>query len=246
MITAPRRRRLLRVPRLSVRGVAIGVLIVVLLGCGWLWFRSSSLVAIKQVRVTGLTGPDVPQIRHDLTSEAKLMTTLDVSVARLQAAVSEYPDVKSVQVSTGFPHAITIHVLEEVPVATVQVGGRAVVVDSDGNLIGHPAGAPAPLPDVPLRTAPDGSRVTATGARAAIAILAAAPYDVLTHIQSATSSAAHGVIVQLRDGPQIYFGSVTQVSQKWTSALGVLSESSAAGADYIDVTDPRVAAAGAG
>jgi len=47
MIAAPRRRRLRFLPRLSVRNGALAVLVLVVLGCGWLWFRSSSLVAIK-------------------------------------------------------------------------------------------------------------------------------------------------------------------------------------------------------
>jgi cell division septal protein FtsQ len=246
MIAAPRRRRLRFLPRLSVRNAALAVLVLVVLGCGWLWFRSSSLVAIKQVRVTGLSGPDVSQIRHDLTSQAKLMTTLDVDVSRLQGAVSQYPDVRSLQVATGFPHSVVIHVSEQVPVATIEVGGGLVVVDTDGQLLAHASGAPSPLPLVPLRTAPSGSRVSAAGARAAIATLAAAPYALITHIENATSTASHGVIVQLRIGPQLYFGSVAQLAAKWSAALAVLSESSSAGADYIDVTDPRRAAAGAG
>jgi cell division protein FtsQ len=246
MIAAPRRRRLRFLPRLSVRNLALAVLVLIVLGCGWLWFRSSSLVAIRQVRVAGLSGPDVSQIRHDLTSQAKLMTTLDVDVSRLEGAVSQYPDVRSLRVATGFPHSVVIDVVEQVPVATVEVGGDAVVVDTDGQLLPHASGAPSPLPIVPLRTVPSGSHVTAAGARAAITTLAAAPYDLITHIENATSTASHGVIVQLRNGPQIYFGSLAQLPAKWAAALAVISDSSSAGADYIDVSDPRRAAAGAG
>ena len=247
MIAAPRRRlsRRLR-PRISVRGIAIAVLVLVLLGCGWLWFRDSSLVAIKRVRVTGLSGPYVPQIRRDLTSAAKLMTTLDVNVARLEAAVSQFPDVRSLQVNTNFPHAVEIHVVEQVPVATIATGGGAEIVDTDGALLEHAPSLPGPLPTIPLRSAPAGGLVAAPGARAAIAALAAAPYAFITHIANATSTAAHGVIVQLRNGPQIYFGSTEELSAKWAAALAVLSQSNAAGADYVDVSDPRRPAAGAG
>jgi cell division protein FtsQ len=233
-------------PRISVRGVAIVVLVLVVLGCGWLWFRDSSLVAIKQVRVTGLSGPNVPQIRRDLTSAAKLMTTLDLDVSRLDGAVSQFPDVRSLQVSTSFPHGVEIRVVEQVPVATIEAGGGATVVDTEGALLAHPPSLPGPLPTIPLRTAPDGGLVTAAGARAAIAALAAAPYSLITHIANATSTTAHGVIVQLRNGPQIYFGSTAELPAKWAAALAVLDQSSAAGAAYIDVSDPRRPAAGAG
>jgi cell division protein FtsQ len=237
------RRRLL--PRISVRGLAIALLVVVLLGCAWLWFRDSSLVAIRHVRVTGLSGPGVPQIRHDLTSAAKLMTTLDVDVTRLDNSVSQFPDVRALHVTTHFPHSVDIAVIEQVPVATVEGGGGQVVVDSSGELLSHPQDPPQPLPTVPLRGPAGGGRVTAPGARAALAALAAAPYTLITHIENATSTAAHGVIVQLRNGPQIYFGSTLQLAAKWASALAVLSDSSSAGADYIDVSDPRRPAAGA-
>jgi hypothetical protein len=54
------------------------------------------------------------------------------------------------------------------------------------------------------------------------------------------------VIVQLRNGPQIYFGPTVQLTRKWTAVVAVLQNRDSAGASYIDVSDPSRPAAGAG
>ncbi len=242
--TRQRRRRRLALPRFSARRLALLAGAIVALGCGWLWFRDSSFVAIRRVSVTGLNGPDVGPIRSAIVAAAMRMTTLDVNMTQLQNAVSAYPEVHSMAVSTSFPHAAAIRVDEHVPVATVQVGAQNIVVDSDGVLIGRSPIAIGPLPTIPLRSAPFGDRLTTAGSRAAVMTLAAAPYTLITHIANATETATHGVIVQLRSGPQIYFGSTSQLRAKWAAAIAVLGDSSSAGAAYIDVSDPRLSAAG--
>lgn len=247
----PAARRRLGLPRprlrwlLSARALAALAALILVLGVGWLWFRGSSLVRIRRVTVTGLSGPDVSAIRGALTHSAESMTTLNLSVAKLDQAVSPYTVVRSLTVNTGFPHAVTIAVNEQVPVAEVTLGGRMIVVDSAGELLPGTEISHGLLPDLPLRSAPPGDRINAPGAQAALRVLRAAPYRFLAHIQSATWSAQHGVIVQLRQGPQVYFGPDSQLSQKWTAALAVLADSDSQGAAYIDVSDPRRPAAGA-
>lgn len=223
------------------------VLALVLIGwLGWLWYRSSSFVRVESVKVTGLSGPDVPQIRDALTASALQMTTLNVDVQRLESAVSQYPYVHALTVSSRGAHGLTVHVDERVPVAYVQTGGRRQVVDADGELLASDPTSPGALPVVPVASISAGNTISAPGARAAIAVLAAAPYRLLTHIAGATSSSLHGVIVQLRHGPQLYFGATTQLEQKWEAAVAVLQNQDSAGASYIDVTDPDRPAAGVG
>ncbi len=235
-----------RIPRISRRTIAVIAALAAVLAGGWLWLRTSSLVRIQHVRVTGLSGPDVPQIRRALVDTAEQMTTLDVSMSKLDAAVARYPVVHALRVSTEFPHGAVIHVIEHVPVATVQAGDRTVVVDSGGELLASSPPTVGPLPTIPLRVAPDGLHLPTVGARAALSALAAAPYTLITHIANATQTADHGVVIQLRNGPQIYLGSTAELTAKWEAAVAVLDDSSSAGAAYIDVSDPARAAAGAG
>ncbi len=218
--------------------------LVLMLGCFWLWFKDSPLVSVSRVQVTGLSGPDVPQIRQALAAAAVTMTTLDVDMARLRAAAGPYPDVRSLTVDTQFPHGMVIHVVEQVPVAQTSVNGSPMAVSRDGSLLAATPGT-ARLPVLSVTSLPSGTRFTGSGALATLAVLSAAPYGFLSHIQSAQETSQNGVVVQLRRGPQIRFGDTTQLHDKWSAALAVLGAPSAQGAPYIDVTDPGRPAAGA-
>jgi hypothetical protein len=65
-------------------------------------------------------------------------------------------------------------------------------------------------------------------------------------ISQVTRVAPHGLVAQIRGGPAIYFGDLTELAQKWIAASEVLADAGSAGALYIDVTDPERPAAGAG
>lgn len=245
------RERRLTIPRLlprrlrSLHTLAI-VLVVGLIGwLGWTWYQNSSLVKVQRVTVTGLSGPDIPQIRADLTSTALAMTTLNVNIAKLDAAVSRYAYVQRLTVTSQGSHALLIHVQERVPVALAQINGQTDVIGADGQLLPSDTTHGA-LPVVPLSSPPATQAITAPGALGAIAVLAAAPYALLAHISTATSSSQHGIIVQLRNGPQLYFGPATQLAQKWTAVVAVLQSKDSVGASYIDVTDPQRPAPGSG
>jgi len=237
------RRRIVRRPPPRVLAALAAMLL--LLGGAWMWLRDSSLVAVDRVSVTGATGPDASQIRSALVAAARNMTTLDVRMAQLRTAVAPYPVVKTIRVTTHFPHGMTIHVIEQIPVGAVVVAGRTIAVSEDGTLL-HDAGAQASLPTIPLRVPPGGRRLTDPGALAAVALLAAAPYQFLGRITLVTTVATHGLVAQVRGGPSIYFGDSSHLSAKWTAAAAVLADPESAGALYIDVTDPERPAAGAG
>jgi hypothetical protein len=102
------------------------------------------------------------------------------------------------------------------------------------------------LPAIPIRIPPGGTRVTDPTARGAVGILAAAPRRLLESISEVTSVSGHGLVVQVRNGPSLYFGDATQIGAKWRAATAVLADPGSAGALYIDVTDPERPAAGAG
>lgn len=225
----------------ALAAVLVGLIVV--LGLGWLWFRDSSFVSVKRVRITGVSGPNARQIERALRNAALSMSTLDVSMGQLRTAVAPFPDVRTLSVATQFPHGIVISVHEQVPIAAVTVDGRTIAVSGDGTLLQSPHD-PAHLPLIPLRVPPGGSSLNEPGARAALSVLAAAPYGLLGHIANATTTAQNGVVVQLRRGPQLRFGPPTELAAKWSSALAVLGNPGSHGAQYIDVSDPRRPAAG--
>jgi cell division protein FtsQ len=239
----PLRTRLRR--RVSPGLIAIVCGVLALLSGAWFLLRDSSLVAVRKVTVIGASGPDAARIRSALEASAKTMTTLDVRMGDLNMAVAPYPVVKSLQVSAQFPHGMRIRVVEQVPVAAVAAAGRSIAVAGDGTLL-HDVRASRSLPTITMPIPPAGSRLTDPQALREVEVLAAAPYQLLARVGQASSSAAHGVVVQLRSGPALYFGTASRLGAKWLAVAAVLADSGSAGASYIDVTDPQRPAAGSG
>jgi cell division protein FtsQ len=232
-----------KIVRRPVALAAIAAIALAAMG-GWLWLRDSSLVAVQRVTVVGASGPDAGQIASALRRAARGMTTLDVHMGTLRTAVAPFSVVKNLDVSTQFPNGLRIRVIEQLPVAVVVDGTRRVVVASDGTVL-RDAPASSSLPTLSVRALPGGSKLTDAGALAVISVLGAAPYKLLEHVSGASDTAAHGVVVQLHSGPNLYFGKPGDLGAKWTAASVVLADSGSAGAAYIDVSDPYRPAAGA-
>lgn len=229
--------------RLGPGRLAILVALAVAVGGGWLWFRDSSVVTIKRVTVTGLTGPAAGRIRAALVAAARGMTTLDLQASRLHTAVQPFPDVRALQVTTQFPHGLRIHVIEQNPAAVLTAAGRRLAVSADGTVL-RDLKAPSTLPAIVVRALPVGARVVERLPKEELSVLAAAPRALRARIAALGDSAIHGLVVHLRRGPSLYFGSPVQLRDKWIAAAAVLANARAAGAAYIDVTDPQRPAAG--
>ncbi|HTA36738.1 MAG TPA: FtsQ-type POTRA domain-containing protein [Solirubrobacteraceae bacterium] len=230
--------------RRRLRIAAIVALIAMpLLAGGWLWFRGSSLVAVNSVRVSGVHGADASQIDAALTAAARRMSTLDVDTAALRAAVAAYPIVSNVRVSTSFPHAMRIDVIEQPAVAAIDVDGVKTAVASDGDVLG-PAHVSGALPTLTAKIQLSaGERVRNHSLLAALSVLGAAPAALAKDVQSAYSG-AKGLTLVLSGGVRAYFGDATRPHAKWISLARVLADSSSAGASYIDVRMPERPAAG--
>jgi cell division protein FtsQ len=236
------------------RGLAkwlcIALAALLLLGGGWLWLRSSPLVAVQRVQISGVHGAEAAEIETALGGAARRMTTLDVNVATLRAAVAAFPVVRDLSVSASFPHGLRIRVIEQPPVAVLTVGGARTAVAADGVVLG-----PALLTDLrsvgslpaitlagaPLRT---GSRVQDATTRAELSVLGAAPRALLRWVARVYMSGREGLTVAMSNGLTIYFGDATRPHAKWLSAARVLADPSSAGATYVDVRAPERPAAG--
>jgi cell division protein FtsQ len=224
--------------------ISVLVALALLLGGAWLWFRDSSLVAVQRVTVTGENGPDAEAIALALRSAARSMTTLDVQTDRLYAAVSAYPVVRSLEVTTQFPHGMRIHVVERLPVAMVIVAGRRTAVAGDGSLLHDLTQIPA-LPRIALPVAPGGPRLSEPQSVAELAVASAAPPALRPRIKLIRLVAGPGLEATLAQGPAIYLGDASELRTKWAAAMAVLGDPGSVGAAYVDVSDPRRPAAGA-
>jgi cell division protein FtsQ len=225
------------------RRIAAAILIVALAAGGWSWLRDSSLVAVSDVTVQGLSGgPESAAIRNALTRAARDMSTLHVRPQRLRTAVSPYPIVKDVRIVTDFPHGMRIQVVEHDAVAAVVLDGRRVPVAADGTLLrGRPAAAGVVTLSIP--SANGGGKLTSRRGRAAVAVMAAAPKDLRPFVAD-VAFGPDGLRVTMRDGPLLQLGDASRARAKWIAITRVLGDPRAAGASYLDVRVPERPVAG--
>jgi cell division protein FtsQ len=226
-----------------VRVFSAVLLLAAALAGAWLWARESSLARVTDVRVTGPTTSEEGRIRAALEDAARDMTTLHVRQDALQDAVAAYRSVADLRVHTDFPHGLAIEVLEHRPVAALEVGDERIPVSGDGIVL-NGVRADRGLPTIRRDAAPAGARVGDARTRTALAVAAAAPQDLLERGERLWWG-PKGLMMDLRDGPPLVFGSRADASAKWAAAARVLAETSAAGATYLDLRVPgRVAAGG--
>lgn len=234
-----------RLPRMPLRVLAGLAAAVIALGGGWLWLRDSSFVEVRDVEVIGLSSSEAPQVRRALSTAGAGMTTLHVRRSELDAAVEAFPSVAGLRVQADFPHALTIEVTERAPIAEVDLAGHVVPVGVGGRLMRGVEPA-RKLPVLHATRLAPGGRLTDPDALGAVAVLAAAP-EALRRQVARVWSGPKGLTLELRAGPELFFGSPARRQAKWLATARVLAEPSAEGAVYLDVRVPeRIAAGGLG
>ncbi len=244
----------LSLPRGAIaKWLSIVLAALALLGGGWLLLRKSPLVSVEHVQIAGVQGVDAGPIDAALRGAARGMSTLNVNVGALRAAVAPYRVVRGLSVSTEFPHGLRIHVVEQLPVAALSVGGVRTAVAADGVVLGSDllAHMRVSLPAIALADGsralaglrPVGGRVENATARAELRVLGAAPRVLLGWV-SKVFMGSEGLTVAMRNGVALYFGDATRPHAKWLSATRVLTDPSSAGATYVDVRSPERPAAG--
>ncbi|HTZ88434.1 MAG TPA: FtsQ-type POTRA domain-containing protein [Solirubrobacteraceae bacterium] len=232
-----RTRRRLRIALIAT------VIALPLLGGGWLWLRNSPLVSVQQVRVSGVHGPDASAIKATLQSTAKQMSTLNVSTAKLRAAVASYPVVGDLKVQTSFPHGLRIDVVEQPPVAVLSTDGANVAVAANGTVLGT-AQSGESLPTVNSgQQLTVGEQAREPASLAALSVLGAAPKPLAKKTERAYSG-SKGLTLVMQGGVRAYFGDASRPHAKWAALARVLADPGSAGASYVDVRVPERPAAG--
>jgi cell division protein FtsQ len=228
--------------RLRIALLACLVSLPIIVG-GWRWLRHSSLVSVLNVRVTGVHGPDAQAIEAALSGAARHMSTLDVKLGALRAAVAPFSIVREVRAAASFPHGLTIRVTEQPPVAALIAGATKTAVAADGAVLG-PALLSNALPTLAgSSTAATGIRVGDPGLLAALTVLGAAPGP-FVKVAARVYTDSNGLTVAMRNGLLAYFGDAARPHAKWLSLARVLADPSSAGASYVDVRVPEHPAAG--
>jgi cell division protein FtsQ len=231
-------------PKVQRRALIAAAVLAAVTSLYMFWFRDSSFVSVERVTVTGLETKDAAKLRQALTLSARSMTTLHVRQDKLMDAVSGYPVVRELKVTSDFPHALRIQVIQHVPAAIALSHGLRIPVAGDGTLL---RGVPVQgsLPTIHVKGALPGERLRDPGDLREAHVLGGAPAELRGRLDRVTDDPDQGLSVQMRDGPELIFGDATQVRAKWAAAARVLADPSAAGATYLDLRIPgRVAAGG--
>lgn len=237
-------------PRPSPRVTLIGLpLIAAALAAGYLgWFRDSSLVAVRDVQVKGVSTADGGRITAALTDAARAMTTLHFSTEQLEASVKAFPTVASVSADPSFPNGVEIEVTERPPALIASSGGQAVPVAGDGTLLrGLELGDERErLAEIAVRELPAAGRLTGEPLAQAV-IVGAAPEPMRPLIEKVSYSEDAGVEVVMKGEIPIRFGTAAAAAEKWAAAAAVLADPRLKTLTYVDVRVPeRPAVGGAG
>jgi cell division protein FtsQ len=208
------------------------------------WFRDSGLVAVERVRVEGVSGADREQVIAALTDAAEGMTTLHVREDQLEAAVASFPTVASVAADADFPHGLEVQIDERRPALVAESGGAEVPVAADGTVLpGIPVGDDTELPRVEVDQIPPSGRLEGEALEQAL-ILGAAPEPLVPLIEGASEDEDYGVVVELRAGIPVRFGTSDGARAKWAAAAAVLSDPNLTALSYLDVRAPERPAVG--
>ena len=227
------------------RLLLLGLVAIALTAAYVLWFRDSSFVRVERVEVVGLAlAPDAANLQTELTAAAERMTTLHVDRAELERIAAKSPVVHAIEVRPDFPHALTIRVIENKPVALLATDDGRLPVAADGTVL-EGVEVDSALPEIrTVAAVPSNGRLASGGALDRVEVAAAAPAELRSKITTITIQPDKGYVAELQDGPVVWLGGHDRLADKWDAAAAILAAESSAGAEYIDVRTPERGAAG--
>jgi cell division protein FtsQ len=219
------------------RLIAAAVVVVALYAGYMLWFRNASWFAIDDVTVKGATTNE-QAIRSAVDGVAGDMTTLHIKDDELRDVVAHFPTVASVSATTSFPHGLEVTITERLPVAFVRAGGHSTAVSADGYLLTGASFDEKQLPRIEGAAA-SGPRLDEDAAAQA-AILGATPEPLRNRVTASSwDDERGGVVLDLRNGPEVRFGDGSLARDKWEAAVAVLSGDERGSPSYLDVSVPE-------
>lgn len=240
------RRPLTRFARWRRRFLVALVLVAALAAGYWFWLRDSSLVAVTDVEVAGVTAGDRQQIVAELSDAGEGMTTLHVQPELVEDAAAAFPTIESVSVSARFPHGLTVDVAERPPTMLIEAGGREVAIAADGTVLAGLDVSEAradELPAIELDKLPAEGKVGGEPLQTAL-IAGAAPEPLRPLISELRYDDDRGVVATLRGGIPVFFGSGASGPEKWAAASAVLADPNLDSLSYVDARVPERVSAG--
>ncbi|MFB9383117.1 cell division protein FtsQ/DivIB, partial [Pseudonocardia petroleophila] len=218
------------------RRVAAGIAALLLLGVLAVGVRvvvyDLGLFDVEGVEVSGAL--DVPQA--DVLAAAAVLPggpLAGVDTAGIAQRVAQLPGIGSVEVGRGWPHTVTIVIVERTAVAVVQTPQGPMPVDASG--VVYPAPVPPGLPQLTFGAAGPDDPST----RAALDVLSALPEDVRGQVATVDAVIGGGVpqvTLGLSEDRQVRWGPAEESVRKASVLVALLTQP---GRVY-DVTSPAL------
>lgn len=208
------------------------------------WLRDLPVFEIRDVQVTGLEaiesnddGGEAEILVETVTNSLRGMTTVHVRKDDLLEALEPYPRVAGVEVETDFPNGATARLELREDGAVVGEGEEAVLVASDGTLLGVIGGDSGTLPRIAGKP-PSDDRTALDGPRLAQAIVLGATPTEIRPFVNGSRMGKRGVEVELSNGLVLVFGDDSKPGAKWKAAATVIADPELVDAGTIDLTVP--------
>lgn len=209
------------------------VLILSLAGGAYYMVRWTSVLGLKQVVVTGVSGSLADRVRAavDVPTGTPLITVEPAAVvAQVKAAV---PEVETVTAVRKWPDAVLVTVTPRTAVAATQANGAWWLLDRYGVPYLKVSAKPEKLLTVDLATPGPHDRATL----GAIAVIVSLPKSVAAQVTAVVARSPYRIVLSLTGGKTVIWGDDTQVEAK-AKVLPVLLEQP--GTTY-DISDPTFA-----
>lgn len=198
------------------------------------------LVAVRSISVQGthlLTAQQVESALEPVRGKP-LATVGSDEVNRL---VGQFVQIKSARARAVPPDTLVVEIVERVPVALVKQGGKLLVVDGDGVVLGEARDTSQyAVPVIDGSAMPMGQAVF----KAVTAVLAALPSDVLAQLATASAQSPDSVELKLTDGRSVVWGNADERELKAKVLAALMKaaqppEKGQAAARVFDVSTPR-------
>ncbi len=224
------------------RLIVLALILVALAAAYMFWFRTSSFVEVRTVKITG--ADQAPDVDSALRAAADGQSTLHLNGDQLRAAVADNPQVSHIAIATDFPHTLLIDVDIREPVGYVKSAGA--IVAGDGVVLDHSGHAPDGIPAIDADGSGDGSAGSSVGGDALTVarVLGAAPKQLAEEINGAAADKDYGVTVDFGPGIELRFGDASGAALKWKALSAVLADPKFKGASYLDLSVPDRPVAG--
>lgn len=236
-----------------------GLLLALLLAATYMfWLRDSSLVEIRNLQVVGVDRQteEGKQIDQAIRTAVGEMTTLHLKPEVLEQELARYPRVASTEIETSLPDSATVTVVLREDGSVFGQGSDALLIATDGTVLGPAAGQEGSLPlvgdgDPPVKAGEpgvaDAAGSTAAGsgpealtgrALTQAVILGATPKEFRSFV-AGSRWGPNGVEVELDSGLVLLFGDSSHADRKWRAAATLIADPNFDTSSYVDLTVPR-------